>query len=147
MFKELPFILGFIIISVIVSYILLTYTPEQLMIVIQAISIIGVIIHELYHIFMCLITNTRIEKITLVKKIKTKKYGRKYGYGGEVRVREPCVTLLQALLIGFAPLFLSFWLFFFLWEQISNPSIDIGLFLFLLICDDFHIFFCCTFFC
>ena len=86
MFEELPFILGFIIVSVIGSYILLTYTPEQLIVVIQAISIIGVIIHELCHIFMCLITNTRIEKITLVKKVETKKYGRTYGYGREVRL-------------------------------------------------------------
>lgn len=128
MFEELPFILGFVLFSVVVSYVLLTYTPEQLMIVIQGISIVGIIIHELCHIFMCLITNTRIEKITLVKRMKNKKYGRKYGYGGEVRVRELNVTFLQAFLIGLAPLFFSCWLFFFLWGQISNPSIDVGLF-------------------
>ena len=128
MFEELPFILGFVLFSVVISYILLTYTPEQLMVVIQGISIIGIIIHELCHILMCLITNTRIEKITLVKRMKNKKYGRKYGFGGEVRVRESNITFLQAFLIGLAPLFFSFWLFFFLWGQISNPSIDVGLF-------------------
>jgi len=37
-------------------------------------------------------------------------------------------AILQALLIGFAPLYLSFWFFFFLWEQLKNPSLEVVIF-------------------
>lgn len=132
MFEELPFMLGFMLFSVIISYIILNYTPEQLLVIVQAISIIGVIIHELCHLFMCIITNTHVEKVTLVKRMKNNKYEGKHGFGGEVKISEHNISFLQALLIGLAPLFLSFWLFFFLWEQVSNPSIDAWLFFFYL---------------
>ena len=128
MFDEILIMMGFMIFSIIISYALLTYTPEQLRVVIQTISIIGVVIHELCHIFMCIITNTRIENVSLVKRIKSKESRHEYQYGGEVKVRDTNISFLQALLIGIAPLYLSFWLFFFLWAQISNPHIEIWLF-------------------
>lgn len=136
MFEELPFLFGFFLFSLVISYILLTYTPEPIVILVTGLSIIGIVIHELCHLLMCLLTNTPVSHITLVRKVKTKEHDRKFRYGGAINVEERNLTLLQALLICFAPLYLSFWLFFFLWEQISNPHISalsFFLYLFLMI--------------
>jgi hypothetical protein len=55
------------------------------------------------------------------------KFGLKYG--GRIELKDYVkLTFLQALLIGFAPLYLSFWLFFFLWEQLKNPSLEVVIF-------------------
>lgn len=132
MFEELPYIIGFMLFSVVISYVLLTYTPDPLIKIIQGLSIIGIVIHELCHILMCLITNTHIESVSLVKRVKMDKQDKQYGYMGEVDVKDKRISFLQAFLIGFAPLYLSFWLFFFLWTQISNPRIDFWLFFFYL---------------
>ncbi|MHA2282923.1 MAG: hypothetical protein ACXAC5_18935 [Promethearchaeota archaeon] len=128
MFEELPYILGFMIFSVLISYVLLTYTPEPLIKIIQGLSIIGIVIHELCHIVMCIITNTHIESVSLVKRVKIDKPDKQYGYGGHVNIRDEHISFLQGFLTGFAPLYFSFWLFFFLWEQISNPQIEAWLF-------------------
>ena len=124
MFEELPFLFGFLLFSLVISYILLTYTPEPIAVVVRGLSIVGIVIHELCHLLMCLIANTQVSKVTLVKRVKTKNPNRKYGYGGEVRVEEKDFTLLQALIISLAPLYLSFWVFFLLLEQISQTHIS-----------------------
>ena len=55
------------------------------------------------------------------------KFGLKYG--GRVDLKDYVkLTFLQALLIGLAPLYISFWLFFFLWEQIKNLNLDVVVF-------------------
>lgn len=118
--------------SVVISYVLLTYTPDPLIKIFQGVSIIGIVVHELCHIIMCLITNTHIESISLVHRVKLDKPDKYFGYGGQVNVRDERISFLQGFLIGFAPLYLSFWLFFFLWGQISNPHIDFWFFLFYL---------------
>ncbi len=77
---------------------------------------------------MCLLTNTRIRTMKILEQSDSKsKFGLKYG--GRVELKELSkLTFLQALLIGFAPLYLSFWLFFFLLEQLKNPSMDVAIF-------------------
>jgi len=132
MFEELPYIIGFMLFSVVISYVLLTYTPDPLIKIIQGLSIIGIVIHELCHLLMCFITNTHIKSVSLVRRVKMDKQDKQYGYGGEVNVKEERISFLQGFLIGFAPLYFSFWLFFFLWGQISNPHIDIWLYFFYL---------------
>ena len=55
------------------------------------------------------------------------KFGLKYG--GRVDLKDYVkLTFLQALLIGLAPLYISYWLFFFLWEQMKNPNLDVVVF-------------------
>lgn len=115
--------------SVIISYLLLTYIPEPLDKIIQAISIIGVIIHELCHLLLCLLTNTKVKKVTLVKKIKDRKEENKSRFGGEVTLnRRTRISFLQASIISFAPLYISFWLFFSIVELMIDPDINVVLF-------------------
>lgn len=129
MFEELTFIIGFLLFSLFISYILLNYTPEPLNKIVMALAAVGIIIHELCHALMCLITNAKIEKITLVQKTKTKDRKEKYMMTGNVKISDRTkLTFLQALLIALAPLFFMFWLFFFLWDQILNPQLNLILF-------------------
>jgi len=115
--------------SVIISYLLLTYIPEPLDKIIQAISIIGVIIHELCHLLLCLLTNTKVKKVTLVKKIKDRREENKSRFGGEVTLnRRTRISFLQASIISFAPLYISFWLFFSIVELMIDPDINVVLF-------------------
>jgi len=115
--------------SVIISYLLLTYIPEPLDKIIQAISIIGVIIHELCHLLLCLLTNTKVKKVTLVKKIKDRREENKSRFGGEVTLnRRMRISFLQAFIISFAPLYISFWLFFSIVELMIDPDINVVLF-------------------
>ncbi|MHA2283695.1 MAG: hypothetical protein ACXAC5_22870 [Promethearchaeota archaeon] len=113
MFEEIPFILGFMIFSVIFSYVALKYVPPPFSEIIKGLAIVGIVIHELCHYLMCIITRSPIEKVTLIKKLDFKEEQR-LGYYGEVQVQEHRISFLQAVLIGLAPLYLSFWLFFFL---------------------------------
>jgi len=134
MFEELIIIVGFLLFSFLISHLLLTYTPEPLNKIVNALAIIGIIIHELCHIAMCVITNIRIESINLIGRLENKekdtseKYG-KYSYFGNVKISgNKQFSFLQATLIGLAPLFVSFWLFFYLLEQLFNPQLNIFLF-------------------
>jgi len=136
MFEELLFIMGFLLFSFLISYVLFTYTPSPLNKIVKALAIIGIIFHEVCHLLMCIITGARIEKINLLDRAENKdkeskiKYG-KYQYFGSIKIRENRkLTFLQAVLISLAPLVLSFWLFFYLWELILDPQINIFLFFF-----------------
>jgi hypothetical protein len=128
MFEEIVFMVGFAVFSIILSTILLKYSPNPLYTISRFIAIVGIIIHELSHALMCVITNTRIRKIKLLERSDGKSaFG--LNYGGRVELKDYVkLTFLQALLIGFAPIYISFWLFFFLWEQLKNPSLDVLVF-------------------
>jgi len=135
MFEEILIMIGFALFSFCISHILLRYTPEPLNKIVRILAMVGIIIHELLHVLMCILTNARIKKITLLGKRKYKGKGKekenddKFEYFGKVRMSDKRrLTFLQALLIGLAPLIFSFWLFFLLWEQILNPQLDIMLF-------------------
>ncbi|MFX1530214.1 MAG: hypothetical protein ACFFBC_03795 [Promethearchaeota archaeon] len=112
MFEEIPFIFGFMIFSVVISYLIIKYTPGPLDKIVKALAVIGIFIHEICHIIMCFITRSPIENVSLVKKVEFEKDPRIIGYYGQVNVYEDRITFLQAFLISFAPLYLSFWLFF-----------------------------------
>ena len=133
MFEEILIMIGFALFSLCISHILLRYTPEPLNKIVRILAMVGIIIHELLHVLMCILTNARIKKITLLGKRKYKGKGKenddKVEYFGKVGMSDKRrLTFLQALLIGLAPLIFSFWLFFLLWEQILNPQLDIMLF-------------------
>jgi hypothetical protein len=128
MFEEIIFMVGFAVFSIIISYILLKYTPVPLDKLIRVLAALGIIIHELSHGLMCVLTNTRIKSMNLLVRSKE---GSRFGlrYGGKIELKDYVkLTLLQALLIGFAPVYISFWLFFFLWEQLKNPNLDVFVF-------------------
>ena len=128
MFEEIIFMVGFAVFSIIISYVLLKFAPNPLDKFIRVLAALGIIIHELCHGLMCLLTNTRIRSMKLLVRSEE---GSKFGlrYGGRVELKDyEKLTFLQALLIGFAPIYISFWLFFFLWQQLKNPGLDVGIF-------------------
>jgi len=127
MFEELPFILGFMMFSVIFSYIALKYVSPPFSEIIKGLALVGIVIHEICHWVMCIITRSPIEKVTLIKKLDFKEEQR-LGYYGEVQVQEHRISFLQAVLIGLAPLYLSFWLFFFLLEILVYSQVDVVVF-------------------
>jgi hypothetical protein len=128
MFEEIVFMVGFAVFSVILSTILLKYSPNPLYAIARFIAIVGIIIHELSHVLMCVLTNTKIRKIKLLERTDGKSsFG--LNYGGRVELKDYLrLTFLQAFLIGFAPIYISFWLFFFLWGQLTNPALDVLIF-------------------
>ncbi len=133
MFEEILIMIGFALFSFCISYLLLKYTPDPLNKIVIMLAMVGIIIHELFHVLMCVLTNARIKKITLLgrrkKKENQKENKDESEYFGKVTISDRRrLTFLQALLIGLAPLIFSFWLFFFLLEQILNPELDIMLF-------------------
>jgi len=128
MFEEIIFMVGFAVVSTITSYICLKYAPNPLHAIFRCIAVVGIIIHELSHALMCVVTNTRIRTIKLLERSDGKSsFGLRYG--GNVELKDYVkLTFLQALLIGFAPIYISFWLFFFIWGQLINPSLDVLIF-------------------
>ena len=130
MFEELLIMIGFVVISAISSYLLLKFAPEPLYTIIKFFAAIGIIIHELTHVLMCLITKTPIKRIILLEKVN--RIGNRkdeFNYGGKVLVDDfSKLKFLQALLIGLAPIYISFWLFLFLLQQIILMELDVLLF-------------------
>jgi len=120
MFEELPFVFGFMIFSVIISYLAIKYTPKPIDMLVKALAVVGILIHEIWHIIMCFITHSPIESVSLIKKVEFEKDLRTVGFYGQVNVYEDRVTFLQAFLISFAPLYLSFWLFFLILSFLVN---------------------------
>ncbi|MFX1478262.1 MAG: hypothetical protein ACFFCI_09025 [Promethearchaeota archaeon] len=126
MFEEVPFILGFMMVSVVISYLSMHYIGSPLSKIFKALTLIGIVIHELFHCLMCIITRTPIENVTLVKSEKSEKTGRIEFYG-EVNVSDR-ISFLQAFLVSFAPLYLSFWIFFGLLSLLINVRVNAVIF-------------------
>ncbi len=126
MFEELILMAAFLIFSVIISYILLKYTPSPLDKLVLGLAIIGIVIHEICHVLMCLITNAPVKRVKLLEKTKLfDKEGENYEYGGNIEIKsEKKLTFLQAVLIGFAPLIFSFWIFLFLLDFLITAELE-----------------------
>ena len=123
MFEEIPFVLGFLLVSLVLSAVFFNVEYKPLKIAVQVVAIIGVIVHEISHVLMCIVTNTKINNITLLKKVENERPSNKI-YGGQVNIQpDPRISFLQALVVGLAPLFISFWIFFFLLSELFNPNI------------------------
>ena len=120
MFEEIPFVLGFLVVSLVLSLIFFRVEYKPLKIVVQVVAIIGVIIHEISHVLMCFVTNTKIDSVVLVNKLENENEGPSNKiYGGQVNIlTNKKLSFLQALVVGLAPLFISFWIFFFLLHEI-----------------------------
>jgi len=131
MFEELPFIIGFLLFSIIVSYLMLKYITEPFKKIIVGLMVVGIVIHELFHILMCLITNTPVESVKLLEKIKTEEGPgyKEYEFNGSVTIKkDKGMSFLQAILVGVAPLFFSFWLFVLLLDNVIHPTNDLTFF-------------------
>ena len=101
------------------------YTPEPFKKIIVGLMIVGIIIHEFFHIVMCIITNTPIKNVKFLEIIKTEQDPnyKKYEFNGYIMVKgEDKMTFLQALLVGLAPLLFSFWICFLLLDFVVHPS-------------------------
>ena len=123
----MPFILGFLMFSIIFSYLVFKYVGPPFSKIIQGLTMVGVIIHELCHLVMCIITRSPIEHVTLIKKLDYQE-GQKFGYYGEVQAQAERISFLQAVLIGLAPLYISFWIFFFLLEMLTTVQVHVVVF-------------------
>ena len=135
MFEEIIIMIGFVLFSIVISHVLLFSIPRPLNKFFRALSLFGIVFHEICHILMCIITNTSIESVKLLEKTKTgkEKTDFKYIYNGHlVFGGKKKLTFLQAVLVGLAPMIFSFYLFFFLWDLLLNPSVDV-LFIFLIL--------------
>jgi hypothetical protein len=125
MFEELIFMVGFALFSIIISYVLLKYSPEPLRTLVRGLAIMGIIFHELCHVLMCFLTRTPIKQIKVIEKTDPDQTTFDFQYGGYVELKDPRkITFLQAFLIGFAPLYFSFWLFFFLLDQLLYVQLE-----------------------
>lgn len=136
MFEEIPIIIGFLLFSIVVSYLLLKYIPGTFKKIVIGFMVVGIIIHELFHLLMCLITNTPVERVNLLERIKSEERpGYKvYEFSGSVTVnRSKGISFLQAVLVAVAPLFFSFWIFFLLLHQVIHPTNEIIFFICLFI--------------
>jgi len=109
--------------SFVISYILFKYAGPPFTKIVQAFAIVGIIFHELCHLFMCFITHTPVRKVSLIRKIDSEN-DRTHKYYGEVKIGDTRISFLQALIVGFAPLYISFWLFFFLLDQLCNTQVN-----------------------
>ena len=132
MFEEFPIIIGFLVFSIIVSYFLLEFIPRPFDKIIIGLMIIGIVIHELFHVLMCFITNTPVSNVKFLDKIKREEnpgYIR-YEFNGSVNIREgEKLSLLQAVLVALAPLLFSFWLCILLVDQVIHPRNAVSFFL------------------
>ena len=108
--------------SFVISYIIFKYAGPPFTKIVQAFAIVGIIFHELCHLFMCFITHTPVRKVSLIRKIDSEN-DRTHKYYGEVKIGDTRISFLQALIVGFAPLYISFWLFFFLLDQLCNTQV------------------------
>jgi hypothetical protein len=115
---------GFAIFSVLLSYMLLNRTSGIVSVCFHALALFGIIFHEFCHVIMCFLTNTHIESVALLSIKRPRDNGGRYGIGGEVRVDGMRTTFLKAFLVGFAPLYMLFWFFFFMWDQLYNPDLE-----------------------
>ncbi|MHA1491555.1 MAG: hypothetical protein ACTSRI_18110 [Promethearchaeota archaeon] len=135
MFEEIMIMIGFVLFSIVISHVLLFLVPRPLNKFFRALSLFGIVFHEICHVLMCIITNTSIESVKLLEKIKIgkEKTEFKYIYNGHVVIGgKKKLTFLQAVLVSLAPMIFSFWLFFFLWDQLLSPNVNV-LFLFLIL--------------
>ncbi len=122
MFEEIPFVVGFFVVSIVVSYLFFRIEFKPIKIAVQVVAVVGVIVHEISHILMCLVTHTKIDSVVLLKKVENRGLSNKV-YGGEVNIQSgPRLCFLQALVVGLAPLFISFWIFFLLLHEFYNPN-------------------------
>lgn len=98
--------------SLIFSYVVLKYCPRYLVLIVKGLLAIGIVLHEICHVVMCVLTRTPIRKVSLLKKVKLEDDSGKTDLYGQVLVYEHKISFLQACVVGFAPLFLCFWFFF-----------------------------------
>ncbi len=122
MFEELPFVVGFLVVSLVLSVLLFRIEFKPLKIAVQVVAVVGVIVHEISHVLMCLVTHTKIDSVVLVKMVENHELSNKK-FGGQVNLQpDPRISFLQALVVGLAPLFISFWIFFLLLQEFYNPN-------------------------
>ena len=91
--------------------------------IVKVLAMFGVILHELCHLFMCIITHAPVKKVSLIKRFRSEET-RTTSYFGEVVVYENNISFLQSFLISFAPLYLSFWIFFYLLNFLINNQVS-----------------------
>ena len=136
-FEELLVMVVFACISNLLSYCLLNRTSGAISLMFHVLAGPAIMFHEFCHMIMCLLTNTHIERASLLSIRKSQ--GGNYSMSGEVRINGNRTTFLKTLLIGLAPLYILFWIFFFMWGQLENPNLEYGHALFYV-----YIMFCAT---
>ncbi|MHA1500117.1 MAG: hypothetical protein ACTSRT_21535 [Promethearchaeota archaeon] len=117
---------GFAIFSNILSYCLLNRTSGAVSFFFHVLIVPAIMFHEFCHVIMCLLTNTHVEKASLLSIRKVQGSGGNYSMSGQVRINGNRTTFLKTLLIGLAPLYILFWIFFFVWDQLKNPNLEYG---------------------
>ena len=117
---------GFAIFSNLLSYCLLNRTSGAVSFCFHVLVVPAIMFHEFCHVIMCLLTNTHVEKASLLSIRKVQGGGGNYSMSGQVRINGNRTTFLKTFLIGLAPLYILFWIFFFVWDQLKNPNLEYG---------------------
>lgn len=128
-FEEIPYMVGFVVFTFIFGYMIRRALPSPFHKITEIVMILGVIIHEMCHILVCILTNAKIESVSLVERFKIDRRESgdriKYKYGGNVQIdEEKRLTFFQAFLIAFAPVYIGFWIFFFLLDIFLHGNLD-----------------------
>jgi len=133
MFSDVPFILGFMVVSILISYLSIKFLPPPLSTIVKGVAVVGIVIHELCHLFLCVISHTPTGKVSLLRKLKDENE-KTFKFYGEVQVIENKTSFLQTFLVSFAPLYISFWLFFYflnllIYNQVSPLFLFFSIFM------------------
>ncbi len=124
MFENFEILIWFLIILVassIVSIVLHKNDLGPFNTIVNCLSFIGIVVHELSHYIICLAVGIRPEGIKI--RYRNKNTGQPQPHGSvSLGFKRP--TFLQSFLISFAPLYVSTWLFFFCLSVALNPEVD-----------------------
>jgi hypothetical protein len=91
-------------------------------VVLNVLGFIGIIVHELSHYLLCKLVGVPVKRIFV--QYRNKRTGT-VALAGAVVLKEPRrMSFLQALVTGFAPLFISSWLIMFCFDLLSNPFLE-----------------------
>ncbi len=124
MFEELLFIVGFVVFSAVISHILLNYSSGLVFKIINIFFILSIIFHGLFHRLMWIATRPHIKDAVLLRK-KEAERNRDGQYWGGVYLKTNKVTFVQAFIVGFAPIYLSFWSFVPLLDVVVNSQLNL----------------------
>ncbi len=87
---------------------------------------LGIVVHELTHYLMCLLTHVRVAKTRILPK-----QDKEGVYNGYIKPAQQ-LNFFQSILIGFAPLFIGTYIIGFILYYIFNPAVNFTIALFLI---------------
>jgi hypothetical protein len=136
MMMEILMLLTFLVISQIIYFIRILIKGRRISKIFKIISIPGIIIHELSHLLMCLLTRTPIKSFQILNTTKgdDEPPENTPEINGTLKIKDKKkLTFILALSIGLAPAFVSYWTVSYLWFLINEYALVMFLYPLILI--------------